>query len=665
MLYCLNPDCPKPYNPDNNQFCQACSAPLTLLRGHYRITQILSTEGGFGRTYIAEDVDKLNEPCVVKQLVPQNRATWAIKKSIELFEEEAKQLQNMGEHPQIPTMYAYFEENYFFYLVQQWIDGETLEQLARRGVCWREAEIRYFLLDILPVLQFIHSRSVVHRDLKPSNIIHRRSDGKFVLIDFGASKQFLNTTQAIQGTKIGTFGYAPIEQMQGGETYPASDLFSIGAVCFYLLTKSDPSDLFIKHGYDWIRNWQQHLSKPISPQLRKIINKLLQIERQNRYQTALEVLKDLQTKQLLTLPSISISLPNNQRLQDSLRTGGIILSLITSGFFLGILGFLLWQFRPEQSNQQLINQSENTTPIYFSPVLTLTGHSDRITSVAISPDGKTLASGSADKNIKLWNLFTGKELRTLKNHTAFVTSIDFSIDGKTLASGSGDKTIKLWNVADGKEIFSITQISAFVWAIAHTPDGITLASTSGNYIDGNENIIQLWNLTNQQNIRSFQGHSSYISSIAISPNGQTLASGSWDKTIKLWNLASGAEILTFKGHTDKISSLAFTPDGLMLASSSADKTIKLWNVTTGEEIATLEADSSSVTSLAISPNGKILASGSVDKMIRLWNLETRQEIAILKGHSDQVQSLAFSPNGKLLASGSRDVTIRIWQIPEY
>ncbi|MFB2935060.1 protein kinase [Aerosakkonemataceae cyanobacterium BLCC-F154] len=662
MLCCLNPDCPKPYNPDTNQFCQTCSAPLTLLRGHYRVTQILSTEGGFGRTYIAEDVDKLNEPCVVKQLVPQNKATWAIKKSIELFEEEAKQLQNMGEHPQIPTMYAYFEENHFFYLVQQWIDGETLEQLARRGGGWQEAEIRYFLLDILPVLQFIHSRSVVHRDLKPSNIMHRRSDGKFVLIDFGASKQFINTTEAIQGTKIGTFGYAPIEQMQGGETYPASDLFSMGAICFYLLTKSDPADLFIKHGYDWVTNWQQHLSTPISTQLIKVIDKLLQIERQHRYQSAVEVLKDLGTKQLPTLPNLSISLPNNQKLKDSLRTGVIILSLIAGGFLLGIFGFLLWKLQP---NQQVINQSENTASIYLSPVLTLTGHSDRITSIAISPDGKTLASGSADRNIKLWNLFTGKELRTLKDHAAFVTSVDFSKDGKTLASGSGDKTIKLWNVADGKELFTIAQISAFVWAIAFTPDGITLASTSGNYVDGNDNLIQLWNLTNKQNIRSFQGHSSYISSIAISPDGQTIASGSWDKTIKLWNLASGREIFTFKGHTDKVNSLAFTPDGLVLTSGSTDKTIKLWNVKTGEEIATLKGDSSSVTSLAISPNGKILASGSLDKIIRLWSWETRQEIAILKGHSDRVYSLAFSPNGKLLASGSKDVTIKIWQIPEY
>ncbi|HEY9299070.1 MAG TPA: protein kinase, partial [Phormidium sp.] len=342
-----------------------------------------------------------------------------------------------------------------------------------------------FLLNILPVLQFIHSRSVVHRDLKPSNIMHRHNVSNFVLIDFGASKQFLNSTVAIQGTQIGTFGYAPIEQMQGGETYPASDLFSIGAICFYLLTKIDPSDLFIKHGYDWVTNWQQYLSQPISKRLTKVIDKLLQTERQHRYQSALEVLNDLQIMQLSAFPSVSIPLPNKQKLQDFLRIGGIVLSLILAGFSLGILGFLLWQFRPNKPIQQVVNPSLNTTSVYFSPVLTLTGHSDRVTSIAISPDGKTLASGS------------------------------------------GDKTITLWNVASGKQVFTISQISAFVWSIAYSPDGLTLASTSGNYVDGNDNSIQLWNLTNGQNIRNFRGHSSSISSVAISPNGQTLASGSW------------------------------------------------------------------------------------------------------------------------------------------
>ncbi|MBD2479662.1 WD40 repeat domain-containing protein [Anabaena sp. FACHB-83] len=282
--------------------------------------------------------------------------------------------------------------------------------------------------------------------------------------------------------------------------------------------------------------------------------------------------------------------------------------------------------------------------------------SNSVTSVSFSPDGKTLASGSADNTIKLWNLATGEEIRTLSGHSNLVLSVSFSPDGKTLASGSTDKTIKLWNLATGEEIRTLTGHSGTVWSVSFSPDGKTLASGS------DDNTIKLWNLATGKEIRTLSGHSNLVYSVSFSADGKTLASGSGDNTIKLWNLATGKEIRTLTGHSNFVLSVSFSPDGKTLASGSADNTIKLWNLATGKEIRTLSGHSNSVSSVSLSADGKTLASGSFDNTIKLWNLATGEEIRTLSGHSNSVFSVSFSPDGKTLASGSGDNTIKLWNL---
>ncbi|NES80541.1 MAG: serine/threonine protein kinase [Moorea sp. SIO2B7] len=288
---CLNPECKKPENTNGTKFCQSCGTEIVLLRKRYHPIKLLSDEGGFGRTYLAADVDKLNELCVIKQLAPKLRGTASLKKATELFEQEAKQLQELGEHDQIPRLLAYFDKNSQLYLIQQYVQGKTLDKLQKKG-CWSEGEIRDFLNDILPVLEFIHEKKLIHRDIKPPNIMRREEDRKFVLIDFGASKDFAATV-VNQGTQIGTFGYSPFEQLHGGEAYPASDLYSIGATCFYLLTKENLHKLFLEQGYQWADNWEQYLQQPISKELKQVLGKLLQKDIKNRYQSVEEVREDL------------------------------------------------------------------------------------------------------------------------------------------------------------------------------------------------------------------------------------------------------------------------------------------------------------------------------------------------------------------------------------
>jgi len=298
MLYCCNPSCPNPFNPDHQRFCQSCGAAilLPLFRNRYRVIRQLG-EGGFGRTYEAKDVDRMDDPCVIKQFLPQVQGTAARQKATELFKQEANRLYELGEHPQIPRLNAYFEQDRRLYLVQEYIEGETLLQELRRGGPFGADKIYEILAELLPVLQIIHDRNIIHRDIKPDNIMRRRRDNQLMLIDFGVSKQVTGTTTAGPGTTVGTPGYVPMEQLRG-QVYPASDLYSLGVTCLRLLTGCLPEESGRDALYDAMEGrwmWRSHLQPNVSmpPQLGVILDRLTQDLVRDRYQSAEEVLQTL------------------------------------------------------------------------------------------------------------------------------------------------------------------------------------------------------------------------------------------------------------------------------------------------------------------------------------------------------------------------------------
>lgn len=710
MLCCLNPDCPNPYNPDGIRYCQSCSATLIpLLRGHYRITGVLSDEGGFGRAYLAEDVDKLNELGVVKQLAPKVHGTWALNKAIELFKQEAKRLQELGRHQRIPTLLAYFEEDSYLYLVQEFVDGYNLFKELQQRSKYSETEIRELLLDLLPVLKFIHERGVVHRDLKPQNIIRRQLDRKLVLIDFGASKQLTATVQTKPGTTIGSFGYSPIEQIQGGEVCPASDFFSLGATCFHLLSGIPPFQLWTQQGYGWVTTWRQHIDIPLSNDFVLILERLLKKDIEERYQSADEVIRDLTVPlpsppptQLPTQPSthhantlnsqissssLRVKLFSALRRQKSNQSHSPKISTIASssnpsagnlklifkwlvGVAIILLGLISSQIYGYVRYGFLISNPLFLIASFPSSSYlqrTLSGHSNSVASVAYNPDGQILASGSYDNTIKLWNLTKNKEIRTFKGHSAWVAAVAITPNNKSLVSGSYDNTIKLWNLVNGEQIRTFKGHSDSIETLLVTKDGKTIIS--GSF----DSTIKMWNLENGEETRTLSGHSSKVSSIAISPDSKILVSGSDDRNIKIWDLTTGELIRTLEAHKGKVSSVAISPDGKTFASGSYDRTIKLWNLATGEEIRSFEGHSNWVSCLAISSDGNILASGSGDRTIKLWSLVTGEEIETLKGHSGYITSLSFSPKiGRenipskqtLSSSAMGDNTIKVWQMSQ-
>lgn len=312
MSYCLNPSCPQPQNTNNGKFCQTCGAKL-LLKERYRAIKPIG-QGGFGRTFLAVDEDKPSKPrCVIKQFYPQAQGTSTVKKAVELFNQEAMRLDELGKHPQIPELLAYFTQDDRQYLVQEFIDGQNLaEELALKGA-FNETQIRQLLNNLLSVLQFCHGRQVIHRDIKPENIIRRRfplggeenqQHRDLVLVDFGASKFVTHTALNRTGTSIGSPEYVAPEQIRGQAIF-ASDIYSLGATCVRLLTERSPFDLYDINNDTWI--WQRYVKSPVSEELNSILDKMLQSIPARRYQTTDEVLTDLNKKSsvatTLTIPS--------------------------------------------------------------------------------------------------------------------------------------------------------------------------------------------------------------------------------------------------------------------------------------------------------------------------------------------------------------------------
>lgn len=636
MIYCLNPQCPQPQNSDDVEFCLSCGSPLTpLLRNRYRVLRLIG-QGGFGRTYLAMDEDRLQARCVVKQFSPQLQGIKSLEKAIQLFEQEAIRLNELGEHPQIPALLAYFEQDSRLYLVQQFVEGKTLlQELAQQGV-FTEQKIREVLIGTLPLLKFIHDRQVIHRDITPANIIRRKSDNKLVLIDFGVSKLISAETASQPGTKIGTEGYAPIEQIRSGKAYPASDLYSLAVTCVYLMTQVRPDELYDPLEGCWL--WRDRLKqqgRSLSEGMGHILDKMLKDLVSERYPSADAVMRDL------------IILSRSGASGGSSSSGKPIAAPSSSGANLS--GAIKSSNPP--SRPPLVSGSGRRC------LQTLSGHTQWVLAVAISPDGKTVVSSGLDATIRVWNLAAGDLLQVLKEHTKPVNCLAISPDSQILASGSDDGAIKTWHLPSGLWLRHLSGHRRDVNSVVIYANGQLLASGS------EDRSVRIWNLDTGELLRTFSGLAGMIRSIAVSPDHQWLVSGGLDNQIKLWHLSTGKLARTFtKSHFSAINALVIHPNGKTLLSGSKDKTIKIWDLQKGEVIRTLTGHGDAVNAIALSPNGKTVISGSSDTTIRLWNVETGDPIATLSEHHAAVNALAISQDGRLLASGSSDKTVKVWQL---
>jgi serine/threonine protein kinase len=686
MTCCLNPDCHQPFNADDTEYCASCGSPLiALLRDRYRVERPLG-QGGFGKTYLAVDRDRLGVRCVIKQFSPSLQGSKGLEKAVQLFEQEAVRLHELGEHPHIPALLAYFEHNKRLYLVQQYIEGQDLHQEMHHHGAFNERKIREVLARILPVLKYVHEHQVIHRDITPANIIRRNADQRLVLIDFGVAKLLsADNGHTHIGTKIGTEGYAPMEQLRSGKAYPASDLYSLAATCLYLMTQIRPDDLYDPLEGRWL--WRDRLQQrggQISDPLAQILDKMLKDSVNERYQSAADVIQDLKpvlatpppppaTPAPLSGPSASGPPP---RLPAHVAPSSPTVAYPKTVFPLPLAtpegeGVSRTQGQaaplptptPPRSSPPTTGIPETNRPLSGSnqarqSLYTLTGHFRWVVAVALNPAGTQVASGGLDDTIRLWNAQTGELLQVLTGHRKPVNSLAFSPNGQWLVSSSDDNTIRVWTVHNGTLLRELTGHTRDVNSVAIHAEGKLLVS------GGEDRSVRVWNLQTGELLRVFSGMGmGMVRSIAISPDAQRIASGSFDHQIKLWDLNTGELARPFiKGHFNAVNALVMSPNGRMLISASKDKTIKVWDLTTGETTRVLAEHTDAVNALAIAPDGEFLVSGSSDKTVRLWSLSSGKVIRTFNEHANAVNAVAISRDRRMIVSGGSDNAVKIWQI---
>jgi len=677
MSYCINPNCQNPENLDRATACKSCESNL-LLKGRYRVFHPLGKSLGC-RTFLAVDEDQPAQPrCVIQQFsgpVPSVADNGA--QPNRTFRSEASVLDELGKHPQIPKLQAFFEVEGCQYLVQEYIPGRNLaDRLAQKGVL-KEIHIWYLLSELLPVLQLVHDHQLIHRDIKPSNIIHRKTpqtslatagkedvgtgpledESGLVLVDFGAAIP-ANSGPLKTETVTGSAEYAAPEQIKG-QAILSSDIYSLGVTCIHLLTGMSPFDLFDIKGDAWA--WRHYLKIPVSTRLGRILDKMVEREASKRYRSTEAILRDMKygptpIDAIVSKPKVTLAL-----------WGGAVVALISV-----VLGSGLSSTAPEAFTS---SEPVSTIPeIRFDPppmqdfseplesgpaVRTLTEQDKNpVWAVAVTPNGRVIVSGNNDGTIRLLHKRHGKILQVISAHLGPVWSVAVSPDGRTIASGGADGTIKLWNFYSGKLIRTLDGDKDSVFSVVFSPDGRALASV------GKDNTLKLWQVEGGAELQTLKGITDEVHSVAFSPDKNILFTGNGDGTIKMWNWKTGAFQGTLTGHVDAVAALTVSPDGNILGSGGWDNTVRIWDVATNYSpepaTVTFTGHADRIQSLAFSPDSATLASGDLSGTIKLWAMDGGEQ-GTLKGHSTWVE-LAFNPQDKTLISGSFDDTIKVWRL---
>jgi len=414
-------------------------SPNFILHQRYQIHALLG-QGGFGAVYRALDLN-LNRWCAVKENLLDPTLTPAQQQAQQQqFQREALFLSRLR-HPHLPLIYDYFiEPNGQQYLVMEFVEGTDLHTLVQQRGALYEAQVLQWVNQILDALEYLHTQNppIIHRDIKPQNILIT-PQGKAMLVDFGIAKMYIPGQPTTIGARAVSPGYSPPEQYGQGTTDARSDIYALGATLYFALTATEPPES-VQRVVGTPLATPRALNARIAAQTENAILQAMEIQPPKRFASAAEMKRALGTPTTVPAPPpVSQTQPAPPRPQPPpppKKSRRRVLAGIVS--IVGLVVSLI-----------LLASLYLTQPTLF------TGHTDEVTSVAFAPDGRTLASGSPDQTIKLWDVASGREVRTLSGHTHWVRSVAFSPDGRTLASGSYDNTIKLWDVASGQLIRSL------------------------------------------------------------------------------------------------------------------------------------------------------------------------------------------------------------------
>ncbi len=618
-----------------------------------------------GVVYKAEDRLFKNRLVAVKEMSQSGLSPQELREAIEAFEREAYLLVDLR-HPSLPKIHDHFDEAGRWYLVMDFIEGESLEKYLEKAPGSRlplnvTLKIGMKLCDVLHYLHS-HQPPIIFRDLKPTNVMCTPS-GEMYLIDFGIARLF-KPGQARDTVSYGSVGYAPPEQF-GKLTTPQSDIYSLGALLHQMLSGRDP-------GTSTPNPFTFPPLSRVPAKLERLVGQMVQMNAANRPASMAAVKQELQqiAAQLAgkrplppTQSAPKAAVVSKQRMLSPSQTPArstkrvsrrvVIIGLATLGLAVAGGGMELWIFTPH-------------------PLYTYDGHSERVYAVVWSPDGTRIVSGSSDETVQVWDADTGNLVCTYRGHFNSVDAVSWSPSGICIASGGADGTVQVWDATDGSHVYSYRGHSERVNAVSWSPDSKRLASAS------NDKTVQIWDATDGSHVYSYRGHSERVNAVVWSPDGTRIVSGSDDGTAQVWDAADGGHVFSYRGHSSyDVRALAWSPNGTRIASGGGDGTVQIWDATDGSPVYTYRGHAQyvGINTVAWSPNSTRIASGSNDGTAQVWDAADGGHAYIYHGHSDYylghfitnaaVNSVIWSPKGTRIASGSDDNTVQVWQDEDY
>lgn len=583
-----------------------------LLHRRYRVLNKLG-HGGMGVVYKAADTQLSDRPVVVKEMSSSGLSQSELIEATEAFKKEANLLASlMNSH--LPRIYEHFSEGGRWYLIMDFIEGDTLENYQRKkqNKCLPIPEVLDIGIQLCTVFNFLHTHNppIIFRDLKPANVM-RNSSGDIYLIDFGIARLF-KPGQTKDTISIGSVGYAPPEQY-GKATTTRSDIYSLGATLHELISGDDPLHSPFKFA-------PLHLPSPWEP-LESLIIRMVNVDVVQRPTSMAEVRNELQhIASLQKGDSTSIKTRN----------------------------FSTKNTPPQQSSS--ISQPLGIT------ICSYRGHTAAIHDLAWSPDGRHIIS--AGKTVQVWEASTGRRLCLYEGHSRDILKVFWLSHGSLIASVGKDKTIQVWNPANGKKVMTFRSHSGSFNGAMASPDGQYIATSTNKE-------IQIWEMKTEKAVFTYQGHTGTINSFAWSPHSQRIASASNDKTVQVWDALTGLNVLTYHGHTGEVLDIEWSPNGNYLASRGNDHTIQMWDSNGGHtrfiyRVQSTLFFSNSILTFSWSPDSQQIASTSRDKTIQIWNAFNGDKNLIYRGHSMPAYQLKWSPDGRRIASAGEDKTIHVW-----
>lgn len=669
MSLCVNPTCPIPNHPDNDNYptCQGCGSEL-LIDGCYTVTKLLSDAGGFGVIY--EATDRKGKFKILKILKKELNDD---SKAVSLFQQEAFVLGKI-EHAGIPKIETYLhhhlEDGKMLHgIVMQKIEGLNLEQwiyrrdrkpiAQKRAIAW--------LRQLVDILAVVHRNKYFHRDIKPANIMLSPS-GQLVLIDFGTAREATHTYLAkiggLQGvTSICSVGYTAPEQ-EKGFAVPQSDFYALGCTMIHLVTGKYPLDTYNPDRDTF--EWRSHAPE-ISEEFADLIDVMIARKPNDRpinCEAILGILKEIELIDKLAPDDKTKAKRKSikQSIKDSTRRSTSPILLTVSVVLAAVAGLSIGTVIKVSAigNFEDIIQLPTFQKKFLNPTKFLQKHADAVQSVALSPDGKIIASASDDGTVKLWELEgdNTNPIQEIKDQGGWVRAVVFLSDRQIITAGQ-DKNIKVIDIASGKVVKTLSGHTNLINNLAIAPASDLLVS--GSY----DNTVNIWQISTGKLLRSQTGHTDKIWGLAISPDGTQVVSASRDKTVKIWDVKTGENLKTLQ-HSSGVTCVLVTPDGKRVITGSSDNLIRVWDLASAKKLFELSGNNDAISAIAITSDGKYLFSGGKDgqNSIRLWNLQTKSSIWNLIGHTDLVTSLVITPDKLKLISSSQDKNINIWKIPE-